>query len=194
MLWQIIDEAGWPIWLNIIASVIGVAIILERMWQLRKSACVNAARESAWHVALQAQTLPETPQKTVLDRIVYAAAKSTDRRKEVLQDIMQNQARVESVAMERFLNTLGTIAAMAPLMGLLGTVIGMIEIFASQSPTGSDPALLARGISIALYNTAFGLIVAIPAMIFYRHFRARVDHYLADAETIANRLWHVMIR
>lgn len=194
MLWQIIDEAGWPIWLNIIASIIGVAIILERMWQLRKSACVNAAREEAWHVALQAKTLPETPQKTVLDRIIYAAAKSTDRRKEVLQDIMQNQARVESVAMERFLNTLGTIAAMAPLMGLLGTVIGMIEIFASQSPTGSDPALLARGISIALYNTAFGLIVAIPAMIFYRHFRAQVDRYLADAETIANRLWHVMIR
>lgn len=195
-MWHIIEEAGWPIWLNITASIIGLAIIFERSWALRKSALVTQAREDAWRVALQMQppTLPIEPQKTVLDRIMYAAAKNIDAHKEALQDAMENQARIESVAMDRFLNTLGTIAAMAPLMGLLGTVIGMIEIFASQTPGGSDPAQLARGISIALYNTAFGLIVAIPAMIFYRHFRARVDRCLSDAETAANRLWHIMAR
>ncbi|MDO5687477.1 MAG: MotA/TolQ/ExbB proton channel family protein [Neisseria sp.] len=195
-MWQIIEEAGWPIWLNIAASVIGLAIIFERSWRLRKSAGVPREREEAWRVALLTQppTLPENPQETVLDRIVYAGAKQRNLSKESLRDEMENQARIEAVGMERFLNTLGTIAAMAPLMGLLGTVIGMIEIFASQSPSGSDPAMLARGISIALYNTAFGLMVAIPAMIFYRHFRARIDRYLADAETAANRLWHIMIR
>lgn len=193
---QIISEAGWPIWLNIIASVIGMAIILDRLWHLRKNVCVPRSRENAWQTALQMQppTLPENAQNTVLDRIIYAAAVSSDRSRDALQDAMENQARIETVSLERFLTTLGTIAAMAPLMGLLGTVIGMIEIFASQSPSQSDPAQLARGISIALYNTAFGLMVAIPAMIFYRHFRARVEHCLADAETAANRLWHIMTR
>lgn len=195
-MWQIIEEAGWPIWLNIIASVIGLAIILERSWTLRRSACIGTGREAAWHAALQAGrgTLPENAQKTVLDRIVYAACIHAERTPQALQDAMENQARSEEVSMERFLNTLGTVAAMAPLMGLLGTVIGMIEIFASQTPGGSDPAQLARGISIALYNTAFGLVVAIPAMIFYRHFRARINRVLTEAEIAANRLWHVMTR
>ena len=78
--------------------------------------------------------------------------------------------------LERYLNTLGTIASAAPLLGLLGTVIGMIEIFGSQAPTGgNNPALLAHGISVALYNTAFGLMIAIPSLMFYRYFRGRVD-------------------
>ena len=90
--------------------------------------------------------------------------------------------------LERYLNTIGTIAAAAPLLGLLGTVIGMIEIFGSQAPTGgSNPAQLAHGISVALYNTAFGLIIAIPALIFWRYFRARVDEYLLTLELAAER-------
>ena len=96
--------------------------------------------------------------------------------------------------MERYLNTLGTIASAAPLLGLLGTVIGMIEIFGSQAPTGgNNPALLAHGISIALYNTAFGLIVAIPALMFYRYFRGRVDDYTVNLEQASDRmLAHLM--
>ncbi|MEO8079724.1 MAG: MotA/TolQ/ExbB proton channel family protein, partial [Caldimonas sp.] len=91
--------------------------------------------------------------------------------------------------LERYLNTLGTIASAAPLLGLMGTVIGMIEIFGSQAPTGaSNPALLAHGISIALYNTAFGLMIAIPSLMFYRYFRGLVDAYTLDMEQAAHRL------
>jgi len=97
--------------------------------------------------------------------------------------------------LERYLNTLGTIATAAPLLGLLGTVVGMIEIFGSQSPTGgSNPAQMAQGISIALYNTAFGLIVAIPALMFYRYFRGLVDQYTLDMEQAANRLVPHLLR
>jgi biopolymer transport protein ExbB len=91
--------------------------------------------------------------------------------------------------MERFLNTLGTIASAAPLLGLMGTVIGMIEIFGSQAPTGgSNPALLAHGISVALYNTAFGLMIAIPSLIAYRYFRGLIDAYTLEMEQAAERM------
>jgi len=88
--------------------------------------------------------------------------------------------------LERYLSALATIASAAPLLGLLGTVIGMIEIFGSQSPTGGapggNPAQLAHGISVALYNTGFGLAIAMPALVAYRHFRALVDSFILDME------------
>jgi biopolymer transport protein ExbB len=84
--------------------------------------------------------------------------------------------------LERFLTTLGTIATLAPLMGLFGTVVGMIEIFGSQNAAGSNPAALAHGISVALYNTGFGLAIAMPTLVFYRHFRALVDSFVIDME------------
>ena len=90
--------------------------------------------------------------------------------------------------MERYLNTLGTIAAAAPLLGLLGTVVGMIEIFGSQTPGGGNPAQLAHGISIALYNTAFGLMIAIPSLMFHRYFRGRIEEYVLELEAGADRL------
>jgi biopolymer transport protein ExbB len=90
------------------------------------------------------------------------------------------------------LTTLGTIATISPLMGLFGTVVGMIEIFNSQSPTGSNPQELAHGISVALYNTAFGLVIAIPAMIFFRHFRGRVEGFVVEMEQQAAKLVDVV--
>lgn len=91
--------------------------------------------------------------------------------------------------MDRYLTTLGTIATMAPLLGLLGTIIGMIEIFGASTPTGvTDPAQLAHGISIALYNAAFGIIVAVPALVFYRHFRSTVDSLIVQMEIQAVKL------
>ena len=94
----------------------------------------------------------------------------------VMKEAIEEVGRVVTHDLDRFLTTLGTIAAMAPLLGLLGTVIGMIEIFGSQAPGGgNNPALLAHGISVALYNTAFGLMIAIPALMFYRYFRGLVD-------------------
>ena len=105
-----------------------------------------------------------------------------------LRGSFESAGRAAVHRMERYLNALGTIASAAPLLGLMGTVIGMIEIFGSQAPTGGNPALLAHGISIALYNTAFGLMIAIPSLMFYRYFRGLVDGYTLDMEQAADRL------
>ena len=106
-----------------------------------------------------------------------------------LRSAFEAAGRAAVHRLERYLNTLGTIASAAPLLGLLGTVIGMIEIFGSQAPTGgSNPALLAHGISVALYNTAFGLMIAIPSLMFYRYFRGLVDDYTLDMEQAADRM------
>jgi biopolymer transport protein ExbB len=111
---------------------------------------------------------------------------------EELRAAMEGQGRLLTRKLEKYLAALATIATAAPLMGLFGTVVGMIEIFGSQSPTGGatggNPAQLAHGISIALYNTAFGLLIAIPALIFWRYFRARVDDYLLTLELSGERL------
>ncbi len=108
-----------------------------------------------------------------------------------LRATMEGTGREVAHQLEKYLVALATIASAAPLLGLLGTVIGMIEIFGAQSPaggaTGGNPAQLAHGISIALYNTAFGLIVAIPSLIFWRYFRARVDYYLLTLELSSER-------
>ena len=102
---------------------------------------------------------------------------------------MESTGRVVAHRMERYLSALATIASVAPLMGLFGTVVGMIEIFGSQAPTGgSNPALQAHGISVALYNTAFGLIIAIPALMFFRYFRGRVDEFALIMEQAAERM------
>ena len=105
-----------------------------------------------------------------------------------MKEAIEEVGRIVSHELERFLTTLGTIAAMSPLLGLFGTVVGMIEIFGSQSAAGSNPIQLAHGISVALYNTALGLIVAIPSMIFYRHFRAKVDSLVLEMEQQAIKL------
>jgi len=106
----------------------------------------------------------------------------------VMKEAIEEVGRVVTHDLERFLTTLGTIAAMAPLMGLFGTVVGMIEIFGSQGAAASNPIQLAQGISIALYNTAMGLIVAIPSMIFYRYFRSKVDTLVVEMEQQAIKL------
>jgi biopolymer transport protein ExbB len=105
-----------------------------------------------------------------------------------LRGAFESAGRAAVHRLERYLNTLGTIASAAPLLGLMGTVIGMIEIFGSQAPTGNNPALLAHGISVALYNTAFGLMIAIPSLMFYRYFRGLVDAYTIDMEQASDRL------
>src|SRR5678815_1881472 len=105
-----------------------------------------------------------------------------------LRAAFESAGRAAVHRLERYLNTLGTIASAAPLLGLMGTVIGMIEIFGSQAPSGSNPVMLAHGISIALYNTAFGLMIAIPTLMFYRYFRGLVDAYTLDMEQASDRL------
>jgi biopolymer transport protein ExbB len=106
----------------------------------------------------------------------------------VMKEAIEEAGRGVAHQLERFLTTLGTIATASPLLGLFGTVIGMIEIFGSQTPTGTNPQQLAHGISIALYNTAFGIAIAIPALIFYRHYRNKVDTYVVEMEQQASKL------
>lgn len=192
-MWSIIQAAGWPIWPLIIASVTALALILERLWSLRQS--VVAPRGMVDHVLVEFKhtgatqdLLARTAEQGPLGRILAAGLANVRSPRPVMREAIEEVGRLVTHELERFLTTLGTIAAMAPLLGLFGTVIGMIEIFGSQSTSGSNPIELAHGISIALYNTAMGLIVAIPSMIFYRHFRAKVDALVIEMEQQAIKL------
>jgi len=197
VLLSIVQAAGWPIWPLLLCSVLALAIIVERFWSLRASQVVPEALLADLD-RFDAKQLPgidvadRLAQSSLLGQLLSAGLRA------VIHDPTVSDARLRQVlemagrrvvhALERFLTTLGTIATAAPLLGLLGTVVGMIEIFASQTPGSSNPEMLARGISIALYNTAFGLVVAIPALIAYRHYRSRVDSYLVVMEQQGLRL------
>ena len=195
---SIIQAAGWPIWPLILCSVIGLALVVERMLSLRER-LVSPPKLLDEVMAVTRQSLPSAEvvsklhDNSVLGQVLAAGLRAVmaDPRlqEDTLRQAFENAGRVCVHQLERYLNTLGTIAAAAPLLGLFGTVVGMIEIFGSQAPTGaSNPAMLAHGISVALYNTAFGLIIAIPALMFYRYFRGRVDEYALDLEQAAERM------
>ncbi|WP_028537007.1 MotA/TolQ/ExbB proton channel family protein [Paludibacterium yongneupense] len=196
-MWSIIEAAGWPIWTIVVASVVSLAIILERFFSLRQALVApgglleQTVREYRTE-GVSALLLQKLEHHSPLGRLFAAGLRNAGGSREVMKDAIEDEGRVVAHQLERFITTLGTIAAMAPLLGLLGTVVGMIELFGSQSPVGTNPHVLAHGISVALYNTAFGLIVAIPSMIFYRHFRSRVDSLLVDMESQAVRLVEVL--
>ena len=192
-MWAMIQAAGWPIWPLIIASVVALALIFERLWSLRQS--VVAPPGLVDHVLVEfRQTGPthdllaRTAEQGPLGRILAAGLANVKSPRPVMKEAIEEVGRVVTHDLERFLTALGTIAAMAPLLGLFGTVIGMIEIFGSQTAAGSNPIQLAHGISVALYNTAMGLIVAIPSLMFYRYFRARVDAFVVEMEQQAIKL------
>jgi biopolymer transport protein ExbB len=200
-LLSIIQAAGWPIWPLIACSILGLALVIERFVSL-KTAKVAPPRLLDEAIAVSRQGLP-TPDVVkqleansalgeVLASGMRALASNPRCSEEELRNTMEGAGRRITAKLERYLPAIATIASAAPLLGLLGTVIGMIEIFGSQGGGvgggGSNPAQLAQGISIALYNTAFGLIVAIPALIFWRYFRARVDGYLLTLELAADRM------
>jgi len=190
---SLIQAAGWPIWPIIIASVVALGIIGERMWTLRLS--VVSPKELLPRVlneykrnGVNAEMLARIQQHSPLGQILAAGLKNVKSTREVMKESIEESGRVIAHDLNRYLTTLGTIAALSPLMGLFGTLVGMIEIFGSNSPTGSNPAQLAYGISVALYNAAFGILVAIPSMIFYRHFRAKVDDIVIEMELQALKL------
>ena len=126
-----------------------------------------------------------------LGRVLAAGLRNVNSSREVMKESIEETGRAVVHDLERFLTTLGTIAAISPLMGLFGTIVGMIDIFASQGVNGANPAQLAQGISIALYTTGLGLIIAIPSMIFWRHFRALIDSFVIDMEQQAVKLVEV---
>lgn len=197
---SIIQAAGWPIWPLLACSILALALVIERFISL-KSAKVAPPRllDEALAVSRTAVPAPDVvrqlEQNSALGEVLasgFRALNSDPRCSEAdLRANMENTGRAVAHRLERYLNALATIASAAPLLGLLGTVIGMIEIFGSQGAagvaSGTNPAQLAHGISVALYNTAFGLIVAIPTLIFWRYFRGRVDEYLLALELAAER-------
>ncbi len=193
----LIEAAGWPIWPLILASILSVAIILERLYSLR-SGLVTPANLLDQIVTeyrgrgVSAELLTQLTTGSPLGRILAAGLRNLGASREIMKESIEESGRAVTHELERFLPSLGTIATVAPLLGLLGTVIGMVEIFGSQTPTGNNPAVLAHGISVALYNTAFGLIVAIPSMIFYRFFRARVDDLVVEMEQQAVKLVEIV--
>ena len=192
-MWSLIQAAGWPIWPLIFASVVALALIFERSWSLRQSAVAPPALvDRVLNDFRQHGATPEliamTAQQGPLGRILATGLANVHNPRPVMKEAIEEVGRGVTHELDRFLTTLGTIAAMAPLLGLFGTVVGMIEIFGSQTATGSNPIQLAHGISVALYNTALGLIVAIPSMIFYRHFRAKVESYIVEMEQQAIKL------
>jgi biopolymer transport protein ExbB len=192
-VWSLIQAAGWPIWPLIIASIIALALIFERLWSLRQAVVapvglVDRVLAEYRQSGVTAELLTKTAKQGPLGRILAAGLANVKSPRPVMKEALEEVGSIVTHDLDRFLTTLGTIAAMAPLLGLFGTVVGMIEIFGSQTATGSNPIQLAHGISVALYNTAFGLIVAIPSMIFYRHFRAKIDSLIVEMEQQAIKL------
>jgi biopolymer transport protein ExbB len=192
-LFAIIQAAGWPIWFLLLTSVIAVALIIERAVSLRAAKIipptlfeqvVNVYKRQGVSADMIAKLEKDSPLGTVL----AAGLRNHKSSRYVMKEAIEEAGRSVAHEMERFLTTLGTIATASPLLGLFGTVIGMIEIFGSQSPTGTNPQQLAHGISIALYNTAFGIAIAIPSLIFYRHFKNKVDTFVVEMEQLASKL------
>ena len=206
-MFSIIQAAGWPIWPLIAASILALALIIERFISLKTDKVAPPKLlEEALSVSRTAVPAPDVvtqlAHNSALGEVLASGFRALNANprcsEDELRSTMEGAGRLVAHRLERYLNTLATIASAAPLMGLFGTLVGMIEIFGSQAPTGSaaggNPAQLAHGISIALYNTAFGLIVAIPSLIFWRYFRARVDEYLLTLELASERLVHHLNR
>jgi biopolymer transport protein ExbB len=196
-LFSIIQAAGWPIWPLLLCSVVALALIIERITSLRASRILPPRLlEDVLNVSTQQLPTPEMvdrlAENSVLGEVLAAGLRAVTAEPQMpegkLRQVFEFAGRRAVHQLERYMNTLGTIATAAPLLGLMGTVVGMIEIFGSQTPGGNNPAQLAHGISIALYNTAFGLMIAIPALIAHRYFRGRIEEYVLELEAAADRL------
>jgi biopolymer transport protein ExbB len=186
-LFNILTAAGWPIYLLLTASVVGLALIIERLLYLRgrrilPPTLLQEVIRVYHNGKIDANVINTLENNSPLGRVLAAGLRNIDAPREVMKESIEEAGRGAAHELERFLTTLGTIATLAPLMGLFGTVVGMIEIFGAQNAAGSNPAELAHGISVALYNTGFGLAIAMPTLVFYRHFRALVDSFVIDME------------
>lgn len=192
-MFSLIQAAGWPVWFLIAASLAAVALIVERAISLKRTKVLPPRLLDEVLILHRGQQItPELIQRletnSPIGRVFASGLRMELAPRDVMKETMEETGRGVAHELEKYLSALGTIAATAPLMGLFGTVVGMIEIFGAQAPGGANPQQLAHGISVALYNTALGLIVAIPALICYRYFRSRVDGYLVEMEQQSLRL------
>lgn len=186
-MWEIIQAAGWPIWPLILTSIIGVAIILERFWSLRKSQIIPEGLMIEINTMIKqndidGNKLEILKNSSPLGDLLSVAISKRKNSVEIIKSALDERVGIIIHNLERYLGVLVTIATVAPLLGLFGTIIGMVELFSSFTSSGHDVAVFARGISIALYNTAGGIVVAVPAMIAYRFFRSKIDNYLNEME------------
>ena len=199
----ILQAAGWPIWPLVACSFVAVALILERFYSLRASRIVPSGlladlrQFDPQHMPSQ-DVVSKLAGSSLLGQVLASGLRAVMDEPRIsdqhLRELFEREGRNAVRQLERYLTTLGSIATAAPLLGLLGTVIGMIEIFASQTPGSSNPSQLAHGISIALYNTAFALMVAIPALVCHRHFRAKVEDFELELENVSERFYHQLTR
>jgi len=192
-LQAIIAEAGWPIWPLLFISVVALAITFERLFALRESrVCPASVSAEAQRLlrgdAVSPDALEKLSQSCLSGRVLTTILSNRHHPADEIRHRAQETGADVAHDMQRFLPALAMIATIAPLMGLFGTVIGMIEIFAAYQPGGTDPGQLARGISIALYNTGFGILIAVPAAIAHRLFRVHVNNLLLKIEQAARVL------
>lgn len=193
----IIQASGWPIWPLLFASVIAVALIVERLITLRRSKVVPAGLlqsvlDDLHRHGYSTATAERVAAHSPLGQVLAAGLRNMNSSREVMKESIEETGRAVAHQLGRYLTTLGTIAAVTPLLGLFGTIVGMIDIFASQGVQGANPEQLAQGIAIALNTTGLGLIIAIPATIFWRHFRALIDDFVIEMEQLAIRLVDVV--
>lgn len=198
-MYDILIAAGWPVWPLLITSILGLAILIERTWFLQAQRIapthlVDGAIQLANSGALASSNANQTTQALAnaapLGQILAAALieKANGSSQEKMIEAMQEAAEDVSLLLDRYMGALATIATIAPLLGLFGTVVGMIEIFGSQQGASTNPQQLAHGISIALYNTAFGLLIAIPAYTGWRVLKALAEKRQRECEVAAKKL------
>ena len=193
-MWEIVQAGGPLMWPIILCSIVAAAIILERLWTLQDRRVLPAdLTQKVWKLVeadqVNDKVIGALEQNSPLGRLLAAGLANRHRPREVLMERLEDTGRHVVYELERFLNTLGTIAGVSPLLGLLGTVTGIIKAFNAINAGGAgDPRMLSGGIAEALVATAAGLCVAIPALIAYRYLRGRVDRIVVEMEKNALRL------
>ncbi|WP_020161079.1 MULTISPECIES: MotA/TolQ/ExbB proton channel family protein [Methylobacter] len=197
-MFEVIKSGGWMMLPIILCSIGAMGIIAERLWTLQKKKILPPELvPQVWNLfreqKLDKMALHRLKTSSPLGCILAAGLANIDHGREVMKECIEEAGRQVVHDLDRFLNALGTIASIAPLLGLLGTVLGMIEVFSGIMVNGvGDPNALAGGISVALITTAAGLTVAIPSLIFYRYFERLVDEYVVDMEEEALKLIEVL--
>ena len=195
---EIIKSGGWLMWPIMLCSILAMSLIGERLWTLRKSRIIPehlVAKIWGWKKSKQltAEKVTTLRKSSALGAVLAAGLVNMDHSREVMKESIEETGRHVAHSLERYLTTLGTIASITPLLGLLGTVIGMIKVFNAILQEGvGDPNVLAGGISEALITTAAGLSVAIPTLIFYRYFRGKIDALVVEMEQESIKLVEVI--
>lgn len=193
-MFEFFKAGGIVMWPLLLCSVIAMTIIIERFWALRPSKIISTedidrARKMAASGKITEPMLEALNNSSIMSKVLATGLASSNSPRHIMKENIEEAGRHAVHGMERYLNALGTIATIAPLLGLLGTVLGMVDVFGSINKAGlGNPALLAGGISEALITTVAGLIVAIPALIFHRYFKGRVDNYVVRMEQEALKL------